>query len=349
MNTPFLDSTAPHSLQPSTLDPHAGAADSPAVMPLPPSPHAPIGVFDSGIGGLSVLQALLQRLPGERFIYVADTGHAPYGEKSQTDITSRSERIARFLREDCACKALVVACNTATAAAAKSLRQTHMGWPIIGIEPAIKPAAALTRSGTVGVLATQGTLQSRKYAELRQRVLAQPPQPGMSPLVLREVACIGLASAIEALAEGRAVQPGAAPAIAGDAATAAETRVDALLRQYLRELGEFGPGTGQIDTVVLGCTHYPLVAERLRAMLPTGTALLDPGDRVAAHTLYVLQAIGQLSTRPIEATTRSGIYSGQTHHPATLQLWTSGNPEQVAKAARHWLQADAPPVRRLPA
>ena len=308
-------------------------------MPTPPSQHAPIGVFDSGIGGLSVLQALLHRLPGERFVYVADTGHAPYGEKSSADIASRSERIARFLRHDCACKALVIACNTATAAAAQSLRQTHMGWPIVGIEPAIKPAAALSRSGAVGVLATQGTLQSHKYAELRQRVLAQAPQPGMGPLVLREVACNGLASAIEALAEGSG---------ATDPSAAAQARVDALLHRYLGELGEFGPGAGQIDTVVLGCTHYPLAAERLRALLPTGTALLDPGDRVAAHTVNVLHALGQLAPKPVVMTTENASYPAE-NHASSLNLWTSGDPDQVAQAARHWLRADAPHVHRLPA
>lgn len=306
-------------------------------MPLPSNPQAPIGVFDSGIGGLSVLRALLQRLPGERFVYVSDSGHAPYGEKSSAEIISRSQCIAHFLREACGCKALVIACNTATAAAAQSLRQTHMGWPIIGIEPAIKPAFAITRSNTVGVLATQGTLQSRKYAELRQRVLAQA-QPGI-PLVLREVACMGLASAIEALANECAASELGAPN--------AQARVDALLRQYIARLGEFGPGPGQIDTLVLGCTHYPLVAEHLRAMLPTGTALLDPGDRVAAHALNVLQAIGQLSSTAHDSSSGSDIYI-QKIKPASLHLWSSGDPDQLARAARLWLHIDAPPVQRLP-
>ncbi|ARU06808.1 glutamate racemase [Comamonas serinivorans] len=286
---------------------------------------APIGVFDSGIGGLSVLRALLQRLPQERFVYVADTGHAPYGEKSIAAITERSQRITHFLRDACACKALVIACNTATAVAAHTLRQAHAGWPIIGIEPAIKPAAALTRTGAVGVLATQGTLSSPKYRELRSRVVASVNAADDAPaLAVHDVACNGLASAIEALV---------------DAANGpvAEQRVQALLHQYLGQLGHCGAEPGQVDTVVLGCTHYPLIADRIQALLPPQVTLLDPGDRVALHTLNVLHALGQLSPRSAVSSAHQAVH-----------LWTSGDPDRVSQAAQHWMHMAPLPAHPLP-
>ena len=125
---------------------------------------APIGVFDSGLGGLTVLHALQQQLPHESFIYVADNGHAPYGDKPPAFIIQRSLAIAQYLRTHQA-KALVIACNTATAAAAHVLRQTWPDWPIIGIEPAVKPAAMITKTGVVGILATTNTLASDKFRQ----------------------------------------------------------------------------------------------------------------------------------------------------------------------------------------
>lgn len=148
---------------------------------------APIGVFDSGIGGLTVLEEIQQLLPHETLLYVADCGHIPYGEKTPAFILERSRRVAEFFREQGA-KAFVIACNTATVAAVADLREDYPDWPLVGMEPAVKPAAAATRSGVVGVLATTGTLQSAKFAALLDRfatdvrVITQPC-PGLVELI----------------------------------------------------------------------------------------------------------------------------------------------------------------------
>uniref|UniRef100_UPI0025829E79 aspartate/glutamate racemase family protein n=1 Tax=Pseudomonas sp. TaxID=306 RepID=UPI0025829E79 len=133
--------------------------------------EAPVGVFDSGVGGLSVLGEIHALLPQESLLYVADCGHIPYGEKSPVFIRERCVAVAEFFREQGA-KALVLACNTATVAAVADLRERYPDWPIVGMEPAVKPAAAATRSGVVGVLATTGTLQSAKFAALLDRFAA---------------------------------------------------------------------------------------------------------------------------------------------------------------------------------
>ena len=295
-------------------------------MPTSPA-SAPIGVFDSGVGGLSVLRALRAQLPNERFIYVADSGHAPYGEKTPTEIAERSRRITQFLRHDMHCKALVIACNTATAVAAPSLRQNNSGWPIIGIEPAIKPAALHTRTGTVGVLATQGTLSSAKYQALRERVLTAHLQEFGSPLALREVACKGLAHAIEQLSH--ADEDNASR-------MRAQAQVQALVNTYLQALTPIGQDPGAVDTIVLGCTHYPLVDAEFRQSLPAHVRLWDPGDRVAHHTADVLKALGQQA------------HAYQSVSQDSLQLWTSGQPIHLASAARHWLGVQSLAARALP-
>ena len=293
-------------------------------MQSPLNPQAPIGVFDSGIGGLSVLRALRQRLPLECFIYVADAGHAPYGEKTADEVIARSQHVTDFLRQVCDCKAMVIACNTATAIAASHLRSINTGWPIVGIEPAIKPAAKHTRTGAVGVLATQGTLRSAKYQALRERVMvsfaAECAMPPVSTLSLHEVACMGLAAAIEDLAHV-------------DRAVAAKVRVNQLITQYLTAMGPIGHGKGQVDTLVLGCTHYPLVAEWFAQQLPAQVRLLDPGDRVASHTVDVLRATGQLACHATKE---------------KLRLWSSGNPAHLAYAAHHWLDERGLTAKPLP-
>jgi len=124
---------------------------------------APIGVFDSGIGGLSVLQALRHELPHEHFVYLADSGNAPYGERGDAFVQARTHAIAQYLRERHGIKALVIACNTATAAAVESLRMAMPDLPLIGVEPAIKPAALSSQTHQVGVMATRGTVESRRF------------------------------------------------------------------------------------------------------------------------------------------------------------------------------------------
>lgn len=209
--------------------------------------NAPVGVFDSGVGGLSVLGEIRRTLPNESLLYVADSGHVPYGEKSPEQIRERSRKITRFLLDQGA-KALVVACNTATAAAVADLRE-HYAIPIIGMEPAVKPAAQATRSGVVGVLATTGTLQSARFAALLDRfagsvrVVTQP--------------CPGLVEYIE---QGELESP----------------RVRVLLQDYTRPLLEAG-----CDTLILGCTHYPFLRSALRSILPPQVTLIDTGAAVA--------------------------------------------------------------------
>ncbi len=240
---------------------------SPAALssrPLPArvlSADAPIGVFDSGIGGLSVLAALRVALPRERFIYYADSAHSPYGEKSGAFVQERSLAIAEELIEGTAgIKALVVACNTATAAAIALLRERWPGLPIIGIEPALKPAITLTTTGRIGVMATRGTLESARFAALLaglQHEAAFVMQP-----------CDGLAEAIDR-----------------DDAELARKLCDT----HLRALGRFGSKTGEIDTVVLGCTHYPLVIDTLMDLLPDGVELVHTGPAVARQCGRVLR------------------------------------------------------------
>ena len=149
----------------------------------------PIGVFDSGIGGLSVLRALRAELPYEDFVYFADTGHAPYGERDDAHVIARSREISTQLLTEHRIKALVIACNTATAAAVHLLRAEHPELPVIGVEPALKPAAGLTRTGRIGVMATRGTLGSTKFATLLASL------SGLAEFMLQP--CDGLADAIE--------------------------------------------------------------------------------------------------------------------------------------------------------
>ena len=184
---------------------------------------APIGVFDSGVGGLSVLREIRRELPFEDLLYVADSGHAPYGDKSPEAIEARATAIAEFLIGEGA-KAVVVACNTATGAAARLLRARYPV-PIVAMEPAVKPAVELTRTGVVGVLATRRTLASNSFTVLLGRI------GGAAEILLQP--CPGLVERVEA------------GDLDGDA-----TR--ALLRDYLGPLIERGA-----DTIVLGCTHYP--------------------------------------------------------------------------------------------
>jgi glutamate racemase len=227
--------------------------------------NAPIGVFDSGVGGLSVLREIRLRLPHESLLYIADSGHVPYGEKSPEFIRERCRTIAQFLLEQGA-KALVVACNTATAAGIAELRLLYPSLPLVGMEPAVKPAALATRSGVVGVLATTGTLRSAKFAALLDRfasdirVITQP--------------CPGLVECIEA---GELDTPG--------------TR--ALLEGFIRPLIEQG-----CDTVILGCTHYPFIKPLLREMLPASVALVDTGAAVARHLERVLADHERLASGP---------------------------------------------------
>jgi len=210
-------------------------------------PSGAIGVFDSGVGGLSVLRHIRAALPNERLIYVADSGHVPYGGKPPAYIEGRSIAITQFLVEQGA-DAVVVACNTATAAAVATLRR-RFSLPIVGMEPAIKPAVAATRSGVVGVLATVGTLESARFAALLERYAEE--------VEIITQGCPGLVEQVEC----------------GDLAGAA-TR--SLVERYTEPLLARGA-----DTLILGCTHYPFLAPLIAEAVGPGIALVDTGEAVA--------------------------------------------------------------------
>lgn len=207
----------------------------------------PIGVFDSGVGGISVLRHIQAALPAEDLLYCADSRYAPYGSKSPEVIRERSVFLADFLIEQGA-KALVVACNTATAAAVSLLRERY-SLPIVGMEPAVKPAAAASKRGVVGVLATSGTLKSAQFAALLESY-------GQNVEVVTQ-ACHGLVERIE-----RGELNG--------------TGTKALLHGYLSPLLEAGA-----DTIVLGCTHYPFVRPLIEELVGVEVVLIDTGAAVA--------------------------------------------------------------------
>lgn len=245
-----------------------------------------IGVFDSGVGGLSVLRVLRNELPQATLHYVADSAHAPYGDKSEAAICDRSLAIARHLKQ-AGCQLLVVACNTATAAAVRSIRADHPEWPIVGVEPGIKPAAGLTRNGKVGVMATTGTLRSERFKLLAQAHAAH------IELVLQ--ACSGLADAIET---GHLDSPD----------------IEALVTRYTTPLRAAG-----VDTVVLGCTHYPFVETRIRASMGAGVTLVDTAQAVARQTARLLPALHGLPNAPAP------------------RLQTTGCPARLSAFTRSWL------------
>jgi glutamate racemase len=208
---------------------------------------APIGVFDSGVGGLSVLGAIRSALPAENLFYVADSGFAPYGDRPGKFIQQRAEAIVGFFA-GIGAKAIVVACNTATAVAIQTLR-SRFTFPIIAIEPAVKPAAELTRSGVIGILATSQTLASESFSGLVEKygkgvqVLLQP--------------CPGLVEQVE-----KAELNG--------------PRTEALVVRYVAPLLDRGA-----DTLVLGCTHFPFLSAVIGAVAGPGVSLLDPAVAVA--------------------------------------------------------------------
>jgi len=263
------------------------------VTDLSDSVRHPIGVFDSGVGGLSILKALRAELPCEDFVYIADNGFAPYGERDEAFVTERACALTASLlasRRHHPIKALVVACNTATAAAIHVLRQNYPRLPIVGVEPALKPAVALSRTKRIGVLATRATLHSQKFQTFLANLADQAVfvcQP-----------CDGLAAAIEC---------NNAPLIR------------ALCTDYTSALGRFGMNPGEMDIVVLGCTHYPFASACLQAITTPEIRLVDNGEPVARQLRHVLAE--QL----------------QAQHPGQIRLYSSGAPDALSAAAERWL------------
>jgi glutamate racemase len=263
---------------------------------------APIGIFDSGVGGLSILRHVRAQLPHEHLVYVADSGFAPYGDKPESVVAERSLAIARFLVARGA-KAIVVACNTATGAAVRLLRERLPGTPIVGVEPGLKPAAAITKNGTVGVLATERTLASEKFLLLRDQIARDTG----ARFLLQP--CSGLADQIE-LGEL------ASPAIV------------AMLRRYVTPLLE-----GGADTLVLGCTHYPLVQASIEHVIQESgagdVALVDTGDAVARQLARLLDA-GALLRAP------------DAHAPARVDGYTSAAASALSAAFNSLIGIDPP-------
>ncbi len=225
-------------------------ANPASVSALPVARPVRIGIFDSGVGGLSVMRAISARLPHAELLYAADTAYAPYGDRSEDFLCDRSTRIARFLCDQGA-QVIVVACNTATAAAVAALRAASPRLPLVGVEPGVKPAVALSAARRVGVLATTRTLASDKF-----RRLAEAHADG-AQLVLQ--ACPGLADAIEA-------------------ADAQGSGLDVLVERYCAPLREAG-----VDVAVLGCTHYVFARALFERALP-GVHLIDTAEAVARQT-----------------------------------------------------------------
>jgi glutamate racemase len=255
---------------------------------------APIGVFDSGVGGLSVLREIRTRLPAEDVMYVADSGHCPYGGKPYAAIQVRARAITGFLR-DRGAKAIVVACNTATVAAIADLRDTF-DVPIVGMEPAVKPAAAATRSGVVGVLATGATLAGDKFALLAER--------WADGVELLTQACPGLVEQVEA----------------GD--MDGEATRD-LLRAYVTPLLERGA-----DTLVLGCTHYPFLRGLLADLVGPDIHILDSGAAVARQVERVLEAAGLLKPGESDSPGHVELFTSRPDAAPVLQrVW--GEPASV--------------------
>ena len=207
-----------------------------------------MGVYDSGVGGLSVLRALLAELPYEQFVFVADEAYLPYGDKPQHVIVERVLHIANWIRQQ-ESKAIVIACNTATAAGAAQARLVHATWPIVGIEPAVKPATMMTQSGVVGILATSNTLASDRFRALVARcnplahVIAQP--------------CPGLVELIEQV-----------PLNPVEIRAHLQPVVDGFLR-------------ARVDVIVLGCTHYPFVANVISSLTGPSVRIIETGVPVA--------------------------------------------------------------------
>jgi glutamate racemase len=239
----------------------------------------PVGIFDSGVGGLSVAREIRRALPAEDLVYVADTAYCPYGDRPLEQVRERALAVGRHL-EAAGAKVVIVACNTATGAALESLREV-LTVPVIGLEPAVKTGAAKSRNRRVGVMATVGTLRSERFARLVRahgqgvEVFAQPC-PGLVDLIEQGHLDGGLLAA----------------------------RVEALT-EPLRE--------ARVDTVVLGCTHYPFVADALRRALGPGVEIVDSGPAIARRLEQVLGEGGR----------------GAAPGSGSLRVWTTGEPGAV--------------------
>jgi len=258
----------------------------------------PIGIFDSGIGGLSVLRAIRAQMPLENILYFGDQGHIPYGPRPMEQIRDFSEAITNFLLERDA-KIIVVACNTASTAALKYLRENFPNVQFVGMEPAVKPAAEITQTGKVGVLATPATFQGALYASVVERFA--------NGVELFQNTCNGLVQQIE---QGNL--------------QGSETH--AILENALLPMLE-----KNIDTVVLGCTHYPFVIPLIQGIVGDKVRVIDPAPSVAKQAQRLLEAGGIMNA----SSARGGI-----------KLFTSGD-TSVLKSQLPLLLGESGDVKRV--
>jgi glutamate racemase len=270
--------------------------------------HAPIGIFDSGVGGLSILQHIRTILPEQHLLYFADSGFAPYGEKPEQVIVERAVEIADFLIAHGA-KALVVACNTATSAAIRVLRELYPALLIVGVEPGLKPAAKRSLSRVVGVLATHGTLNGEKFVRLQNEVSAS------FDVKFLLQPCTGLAHQIEQ----------------GEQNSAATSN---MLQAFVLPLLQQGA-----DTLVLGCTHYPFVRHQIEQIIAQHSlvpvALIDTGAAIASQLQRLLHAQGMHFDLPHKSV------------PASLTGFTTGTAPALEQAFFQLLHL-SPPVFAVP-
>ena len=242
-----------------------------------------IGVFDSGLGGLSVLRELRQQIPAQPVTYIGDQFHVPYGVRSLEEVRRFSTEVVEFLFSHDV-KLIVVACNTASAAALHSLREMYPAVPFVGMEPAVKPAAEQTHSGVVGVLATYATFQGALYASVVERFA--------KGVTLLQSPCPGLVAEIE---KGNFAGP--------ETRAILKSVLDPMLRQ-------------KIDTVVLGCTHYPFVIPLIKEIVGMDVRVIDPAPAVARQTARLLQEHGWLA---------------QGAAPAAVEYYTTGDPQAMTR------------------
>lgn len=255
---------------------------------------APIGIFDSGVGGLSVVRAIQQVLPHEDLIFLADQANVPYGQRSLEEVRHLAEGITRYLLDE-GVKLIVVACNTASAAALHSLRQVFPHTTIVGMEPAVKPAAEQTRAGVVGVLATPATFQGALYASVLERF-------ARDVTVLQDT-CPGLVMAIE---QGHLDTP----------------QVKSILQEALIPMLE-----QNIDTVVLGCTHFTFVIPQIETIVGPAVRVIDPAP-----------AIARQARRLLESQMRLNLDS----HPGVSHFLTSGDASKLEQLLLELLGIQAP-------
>jgi glutamate racemase len=267
----------------------------------------PIGVFDSGIGGLTVLRAIHQLLPDQPVLYVADQAHVPYGPRQLKEVRDFSESITRYLLEQDA-GLIVVACNTASAAALKHLRTTFPEVPFVGMEPAVKPAAEHTKSGVVGVLATPATFQGELYASVVERF-------GQGVKLLQNT-CPGLVTQIESGVLG-------------------SSEIRRILEKALQPMLAEG-----IDTIVLGCTHYPFVIPVIQEIVGPGVRVIDPAPAVARQVqrLLVASELFEMETKFHEPVTPFPLHLMRFH--------TTGNTKDLERLLPGLL-GEIAPVEKL--